>query len=267
MRFTVISVFPQIVDVFCAHGLVGQACAKNLVQVRTVNPRSFTTDAHQSVDDRAFGGGDGMVMKAEPLAEAVTRLRAEGPVKVVVLSPQGRVWNQADAVQWAGEGGHVALICGRYAGIDHRFTVQHADDEISLGDFVLNGGEIAACAVLESVVRLRPGVLGNEISASRDSFSAGLLECPQFTRPREIFGLPVPEVLLSGHHERIAKFESAVSLVRTALLRPDLLPSPVPGLELAVTAILELEDGELRSLGLTRADLIGLQEGNEHEQR
>src|SRR5262249_25870175 len=162
----------------------------NIVQVECVNPRTFTSDVHGTVDDRAFGGGDGMVMKPEPLAAAIESLAK--PVNVVVLTPQGRVWDQARARQWAARGGHVALVCGRYAGIDQRFIAKYADEEISLGDFVLNGGELAALAVIESVTRLLPGALGNSVSCEKDSFSNGRLEAPQFTRPREWSGLPVP---------------------------------------------------------------------------
>lgn len=255
MQFTVITLFPKIVEAFVSEGLIATAKANARVRVDTLNPRQFTEDVHQTVDDRVFGGADGMAMKVEPLARAV---RSLGEVdRVVVLTPQGRPWAQSEARAWAERGGHVALVCGRYAGIDHRFTVLHADDEISLGDFVLNGGEVAACAVIESVVRLIPGVLGNARSSVRDSFAEdGLLECPQFTRPREIEGLPVPAPLLSGHHARIAEFERAVARVRTALLRPDIL-SPA---EVAADAesVATLSDPELTALGLTREDLESL---------
>lgn len=256
MKFTVITLFPQIVEAFGGQGLLSQARETGLVQVETLNPRQFTEDVHQTVDDRVFGGGDGMVMKVEPLARAVRSLPESA--RVVVLSPQGRLWNQAEAQAWADEKRDVVLVCGRYAGIDHRFTVKYADEEISIGDYVLNGGEVAACAIIESVARLVPGVLGNAVSAQKDSFADGLLECPQFTRPREIEGLPVPAPLLSGHHAKIAEFETAVSKVRTALLRPDLL-APDTDLGPALKLLQSLNEAELLSLGLTRENLKELE--------
>ncbi len=259
MKFSVITLFPDLIESVVSHGLIGQAREKHGLNIETINPRSYTSDVHHTVDDRAFGGGDGMVMKVEPLAAAVEELRAQGasPVRVVVLSPQGRVWDQALAREWASERKDTVLVCGRYAGIDHRFTVKFADDEISLGDFILNGGELAACAVIESVARLLPNVLGNDLSAVKDSFSDGLLECPQFTRPREAGGLPVPSPLLSGNHSKIREFENTVSVLRTLLLRPDLLEAP-KDLAKKVALILNLTDGEILALGLSREDLEGL---------
>lgn len=255
MIFSVLTLFPDLIESVIGHGLLGQALKKGAVSVRAINPRSYTSDVHQTVDDRAFGGGDGMVLKVEPLAHAVTELRVQGAKRVVVLTPQGRHWNQALAREWVEEGAHTVLVCGRYAGVDHRFTVKHADEEISLGDFVLNGGEIAACAIIESVARLLPGVLGNQVSAARDSFENGLLECPQFTRPREVEGLPVPAPLLSGHHEKIRDFEFSVSLIRTLILRPDLVTHPIEKLEQRVAQLNALSDLELFALGLSRGDL------------
>lgn len=257
MKFTVITLFPGLIEAFAREGLIGQACAKERLQIETLNPRQFTDDVHQTVDDRTFGGGDGMVMKVEPLARAVRSL--EKGCRVVVLTPQGRLWSQEDARMWADLGGHTALVCGRYAGIDHRFTVRFADEEISIGDFVLNGGEIAACAMIESVARLLPGVLGNAKSSERDSLSDGLLECPQFTRPREIEDLPVPAPLLSGHHARIATFERAVALVRTALLRPDLSGVAEVSLKESLHMLRVLEKDELLALGLSEDDLRSLE--------
>lgn len=264
MKFTVITLFPQLIEGFRQQGLIGQACGRGLVEIETLNPRQFTSDVHQTVDDKVFGGGDGMAMKVEPLAAAIEHLRTLGSLRVVVLTPQGKTWSQAQAKRWAEQGGHVALVCGRYAGIDQRFVSLFADEEISLGDFVLNGGEVAACAVIETVSRLIPGVLGNELSGVRDSFMDEALECPQFTRPREIMGLPVPSPLLSGNHALIARFERSVSLVRTALLRPDLI-SPTADLKSAIKDLEKLNDLELKSLGLQRSDLVRLeQEGISH---
>jgi tRNA (guanine37-N1)-methyltransferase len=258
LKFTVVSLFPDLIESVVSHGLIGQAREKGGLQIETRNPRQYTSDVHHTVDDRAFGGGDGMVMKVEPLAKAVTELRAAGAVRVVVLTPQGRIWNQALARDWATEGTHTVLICGRYAGIDHRFTMKYADEEISLGDFILNGGEVAACAVIESVARLLPLVLGNEVSALKDSFSDGLLECPQFTRPRDVEGMPVPSPLLSGHHEKIREFEGVVGLLRTMLLRPDLISVPPQDLERKVKLVSSLPDAEIHALGFSRSDLAGL---------
>jgi tRNA (guanine37-N1)-methyltransferase len=172
------------------------------------------------------------------------------------LTPQGRSWKQSRAEEWARqENAHFILICGRYAGIDQRFVNEFADEEISLGDFILNGGEIAACAVIESVARLLPGALGNQVSAHKDSFSEGLLECPQFTRPREIEGLGLPAVLLSGDHKKIAEFERAVSVVRTRILRPDLSVA-AEDLKKSLSLVGALKDEELRALGISR-ELLG----------
>lgn len=249
MKFSVVTLFPDLIEAYFSRGLIGQARTKGHLIIDTLNPRQFTEDAHHTVDDRAFGGSDGMVMKAEPLVKSVQHLRDQGIKRVAVLSPQGKIWNQTMAREWAAEEIPTALICGRYAGLDHRFVVTHADIEISIGDFILNGGEIVACAVIESVARLHPQVLGNQVSAAKDSFSEGRLECPQFTRPREVLGLPVPAPLLSGHHAQIEEFEHAVSEVRTRILRPDLLASVDPR---CVHLILKLSDDEIRALGLSR---------------
>ena len=257
MKFTVLTLFPNLIQSFLAEGLTAQARTKGLIEVTTLNPRDFATDIHRTVDDRAFGGGDGMVMKVEPLARAIESLQ-DPTVRVVVLTPQGRPWDQSQARRWAEEGGHVALVCGRYAGIDERFHVRYADEEVSLGDFVLNGGEVAALALIESVTRLRPGVLGNATSSKQDSFSDEWFECPQFTKPRQLEGLDVPEVLLSGNHARIATFKLAVAMVRTALRRPDLMPSGRRlGQKLGpmLDTIDQLPEPELLALGLTRDHL------------
>lgn len=254
MKFTVVTLFPQMIEAFTHQGLIGQAHTRGQIEIHTLNPRQFTSDVHHTVDDKAFGGGDGMVMKVEPLAAAIESLKQSGPLHVAVLSPQGRRWDQSLASAWAKRGGHVALVCGRYAGIDQRFVNAFADEEISLGDFILNGGEVAACAVIESVSRLLPGVLGNQISSIQDSFTEGLLECPQFTRPREILQQPVPSPLLSGNHAQIARFQRAVALVRTAILRPDLLKNPAE-LSKALGEIESLPEAEINSLGLTRQEL------------
>ncbi len=236
MKFTVVTLFPNLIEGFLKEGLLSSARTRGQIEIETLNPRQFTCDVHGTVDDRAFGGGDGMVMKPEPLAAAVDHLRQGSSPRIVVLSPQGRKWNQDLAREYADRAGHVALISGRYAGLDQRFIAEYADDEISLGDFVLNGGEIAVLAVIESVARLIPGVLGNRESAIQDSFSDGLLEAPQYTRPRQWRDRTVPAPLLSGNHSEIEIFKKTVSVVRTLKLRPDLLAG--------------LSREELRSLGL-----------------
>ncbi len=263
MKFTVVTLFPQLIDGFLSAGLLRQAVDRGELSIGTLNPRVFAHDVHHTVDDKAFGGSDGMVMKVEPLQAAVDSLRVNERCRVVVLSPQGRRWSQELAREYSKLRENIVLVCGRYAGIDHRFTVR-ADDEISLGDFILNGGEVAACAIIESVARLQPGVLGNQASAQNDSFGEnaatggpGLLECPQFTRPREAGGLKVPSPLLSGHHGKIRQFERAVSLVRTAILRPDLIASGRV-LDAEVGELEALEDLELAALGVSREQLARL---------
>ncbi len=254
MNFTVVTLFQDLIESFAACGLIGQAVSRGHLSISALNPRQFTTDIHQTVDDRVFGGGDGMVMKVEPLVAAVESLRAAGPCRVVVLSPQGVVWNQALARDYSLCKERVVLVCGRYGGIDHRFTAAYADQEVSIGDYVLNGGELAACVMIESVARLLPGVLGNQLSNVRDSFTTPLLEAPQFTRPQEILGMRVPAPLLTGHHANIEKFERTVARVRTALLRPDLLPRQhIAPVELQL--LLQLTETELKALGIRRSQL------------
>jgi tRNA (guanine37-N1)-methyltransferase len=259
MKFTVITLFPNLIQNFLSEGLLGQAVSRGALEIATLNPREFTSDVHHTVDDRAFGGSDGMVMKVEPLLASIKKLRQNGECHVVMLTPQGRPWTQKLVNEYSLLGNkRVVLVCGRYAGIDQRVSA-FADDEISLGDFILNGGEIAACAVIESVARTVPGVLGNSVSVEHDSFSDGLLESPQFTRPREIEGMRVPAPLLSGHHEQIKKFERAVSLIRTALKRPELLPEDI-SLDQEVALLESLEDSELKSLGVKRPELTALRD-------
>lgn len=251
MKFTVITLFPSLIESFIKEGLLGQSVNKGRIEVKTLNPRQFTSDVHHTVDDKAFGGSDGMVMKPEPLKAAIEQVRGEGPARVVLLTPQGRTWSQELAREFAREDRQVALICGRYAGVDSRISA-FVDDEISIGDFILNGGELAALTIIESSARLKPGVLGNAASAAFDSFSENRLESPQFTRPREFEGLKVPSPLLSGHHEKIRSFEVALSTVKTALLRPDLGARPTAK---EIAQISSLDDSELKALAITREQL------------
>ena len=206
------------------YGVVGRATERKLLSLECVNPRDFAVDAHRTVDDRPYGGGPGMVMKYAPLAESIQAAKESLPAgcPVVCLSPQGRAFDQSMARQYARLPGMV-LLAGRYEGIDERLIESHVDEELSLGDFVLSGGEIASMAVVDAVVRLLPGVLGDADSAQQDSFMNGLLDCPHYTRPEYIEGLEVPDVLLSGDHARIAAWRHKQALGRTFTRRPDLL--------------------------------------------
>jgi tRNA (guanine37-N1)-methyltransferase len=224
MRFEVVTLFPEMVTTVTEFGVVGRAQRKGLMELGCENPRDHTHDVHRTVDDRPYGGGPGMVMKFEPLASAIAAARERLPhgSPVIYLSPQGRVFDQAAARRFAGLRG-MALLAGRYEGVDERLIESEVDEEISLGDFVLSGGEIAAMAVIDAVVRLLPGVLGDDESAAQDSFMEGLLDCPHYTRPEEIEGRSVPDVLLSGDHAEIARWRLKQALGRTYMRRPDLV--------------------------------------------
>ena len=223
MRFEIVTLFPELFD--ATHmGLLGKAQEAGALQVRTVNPRDFTTDRHRSVDDAPYGGGSGMVLMAGPFAAALEHLdeaRRGRAAHKVLLTPQGERFSQAHARRFSA-GGTLTLVCGRYEGFDERIRGL-VDEEISLGDFVLLGGEVAALAILEATARLLPGVLGNVQSATEESHAQGLLEYPQFTRPELFRAQRVPEVLLSGNHAAIARWRRKESLRRTLQRRPDLL--------------------------------------------
>jgi tRNA (guanine37-N1)-methyltransferase len=224
MKIGVVSIFPGMVRTMAGFGVVGRAIERQIATLLVEDPRDFTTDVHRTVDDRPYGGGPGMVMKYEPLAAAIRSLKSDLPTgcPVISLSPAGAVFDQAAAARLAGLPG-MMLLAGRYEGIDERLIDDVVDEELSLGDFVLSGGEIAAMAVIDAVIRLLPGVLGDEDSAAQDSFSEGLLDCPHYTRPEEIRGRKVPEVLLSGDHARIARWRYKQALGRSFLRRPDLV--------------------------------------------
>lgn len=224
MRFTVISLFPEFVAGVGEYGVVGRAVERGIVSLDCVNPRDFAADAHRTVDDRPYGGGPGMVMKYEPLAQAIGAAQQGGAVRapVVYLSPAGRVFDQATARRYAGLD-RLVLLAGRYEGIDERLIEAEVDEELSLGDYVLSGGEIAAMAVVDAVTRLLPGVLGDADSAEQDAFSAGLLDYPHYTRPERVAGRDVPSVLLSGDHAAIARWRYKQALGRSYLRRPDLI--------------------------------------------
>lgn len=224
MHIGVVTLFPEMLSTIGQHGVVGRAARRELVTLEFVNPRDYTDDAHRTVDDRPYGGGPGMVMKYEPLAGALESLRAALPdgSPVVYLTPQGRVFDQPTARRYATLPG-LALLAGRYEGVDERLLEAQVDEELSLGDFVLSGGEVAAMAVIDAVVRLLPGVLGDESSAAQDSFMDGLLDFPHYTRPECVDGRRVPEVLLSGDHAAIERWRRKQALARSYLRRPDLL--------------------------------------------
>jgi tRNA (guanine37-N1)-methyltransferase len=223
MKWGVITLFPTMVADALAHGVIGRAMQRGLVNIITFNPRAHATDLHQTVDDRPYGGGPGMLMKVETLRASIAEARQTLPeASVIYLSPQGEPLTQS-VVQDLAERPEVILVCGRYEGIDERVIELDVDYEISLGDFVLSGGEPAAIAVLDAVGRLVPGVLGHASSAVQDSFSDGLLDCPHYTRPEEIAGLKVPDVLLSGHHGDIARWRRKQALGRTWLRRSEIL--------------------------------------------
>ncbi len=224
MQMQVVTIFPEMVLTIAEYGVVGRAVDRGLVSLGCQNPRDFAVDVHRTVDDRPYGGGPGMVMKYEPAAAAISAAKETLPEgsPVICLSPQGSLFDQATAQRFAGLPG-IVLLAGRYEGIDERLIESHVDEELSLGDFVLSGGEIAAMAVIDAVARLLPGVLGDEASASQDSFMEGLLDHPHYTRPEEIDGRRVPEVLLSGDHARIAKWRYQQALGRSFERRPDLV--------------------------------------------
>jgi len=220
LRIDVFTIFPELVEGFAAQSLLGKARERGLLDVRAQDLRMHATDPHRSVDDAPFGGGAGMVLMPEPLVAAIEDV--DPPRPLYVLGPAGRRLDQELAHELAqGEG--FSLLCGRYEGIDQRVIDHWCDGELSIGDYVLAGGEVAAMVVLEAVGRLVPGVMGNDTSADEESFTHGLLEYPQFTRPAEFRGHEVPEVLRAGDHARVARWRHAQSLVRTAAYRPDLL--------------------------------------------
>lgn len=223
MKWGVVTLFPDMVESALSHGVIGRGLRDGLLELQTFNPRDHATDAHQSVDDRPYGGGPGMLMQVDTLRRAIASAKSQLPTaQVVYLSPQGAPLNQA-AVRELAKASELILIAGRYEGIDERVIALDVDCELSVGDFVLSGGEPAAITVLDAVGRLVPGVLGSDDSAVQDSFSGGLLDCPHYTRPEEIDGLRVPSVLLSGHHGEIARWRRKQALGRTWERRPELM--------------------------------------------
>jgi len=222
-RVGVVTLFPGMFEAITAHGITGRAAGRGLLEVTTFDPRVHTQDVHRTVDDAPYGGGPGMVMKVAPVRAAIAEARAALPgAKVAYLSPQGRRLDQAGVAELAGRDSLI-LLAGRYEGIDERVIERDVDEEWSIGDYVLSGGELAAMVIIDAVTRLRPGALGHEGSADADSFATGLLDHPHYTRPEEIDGQRVPEALLSGHHERIRRWRLEQALARTRARRPELL--------------------------------------------
>jgi len=222
IRFDVVTLFPEMFAAVTHSGISGRALETGLWSIGLWNPRDFTRDNYRTVDDRPYGGGPGMLMLAEPLEKALDAAKEAGGGKVIYLSPQGRRLDHEKVMELAGREA-VTLLCGRYEGVDERLIGRRVDEELSLGDYVLSGGELAAMAVIDAVVRQIPGALGGEQSAAEESFVRGLLDCPQYTRPEFYEGEQVPEVLMSGHHENIRRWRLQQALGRTWLRRPDLL--------------------------------------------
>jgi tRNA (guanine37-N1)-methyltransferase len=223
----VVTLLPQMFSAITESGITSRALQAGLWQLATWNPRDFTTDHYRTVDDRPYGGGPGMLMLAEPLEKALDAARGAGAGRVIYLSPQGRRLDHGKVMELSKQGS-ITLLCGRYEGVDERLLSRRVDEELSLGDYVLSGGELAAMALIDACVRQLPGALGDENSALEESFAAGLLDCPQYTRPEEWptgAGVPaqVPSVLLSGHHENIRRWRLKQALGRTWLRRPELL--------------------------------------------
>ncbi|RBP79995.1 tRNA (guanosine(37)-N1)-methyltransferase TrmD [Marinomonas rhizomae] len=223
MKVSVISLFPEMFQAITQYGVTGRAIKSGLVEVDYVNPRDFTHDKHKTVDDRPYGGGPGMLMKVQPLKDAIASAKLSVPnAKVIYLSPQGRTLTQ-EGVQQLAKQAEFILVAGRYEGVDERLIQSEIDEEWSIGDFVLSGGELPAMVLMDAVFRMVPGVLGKQASADEDSFSDGLLDCPHYTRPEVLNGELVPSVLLSGNHEEIRRWRLKQKLGRTFQRRPDLL--------------------------------------------
>ncbi len=228
MQIALVSLFPEMFEAVSDYGVTGRASRQGLVQLTHCNPREYTADKHRTVDDRPYGGGPGMLMMIDPLQQAIAAAReaVAADAKVIYLSPQGKRFDHDKAVELAREPALV-LIAGRYEGVDERLLEAEVDEELSIGDYVLSGGELAAMVIVDAVTRQLPGVLGHELSAQEDSFADGLLDCPHYTRPEVFQGRQVPDVLLSGNHEEIRRWRLKQALGRTFERRPDLLQGRV----------------------------------------
>lgn len=225
MRVDIVSIFPEALEPLLAVSIIGRARERGLVEIHLRDLRDFTTDRHRQVDDVSYGGGPGMVMKPEPFFAAVESLTVNGTTPHIVLtSPQGRRFEQRDAERLAREK-HLVVLCGRYEGVDERVPLGLGAEELSIGDYVLTGGELAALVIVDATVRLVPGVVGDERSVAAESFTGGLLDYPHYTRPAEFHGMRVPDVLLTGHHDQIRRWRRREQLRRTLARRPDLMAS------------------------------------------
>ena len=262
LTLKIITLFPSFFDSPLKQGILGKAVQSGLLKLKFINPRDFTDNTYQSVDDSPYGGGDGMLLQYMPMKKTIESIRSKKNQCIYYLSPQGKLWDYKQARLWAEQDSvERILICGRYSGLDQRFISEYVDEEISIGDYVLNGGESAALVILDSTVRFIEGALGNESSAEQESFeNQNLLEAPQWTRPSDIAGYQIPKVMLSGHHENIKRFQYHLSLVITALKRPDLLKKSdaEKDLQAAIQSIQALSSSELKACGLNRKNLQSL---------
>ena len=222
MFFNIVSIFPEIITDYMQHGLFSKALQKDLVQLKTWNPREFSKDKNGRIDDKPFGGGRGMLFQAEPIINTVEEIKKQSDTYVVLVSPHGIPFNQEKAKELQSKN-NITIVCGRYEGVDERFIDKYVDEEISIGDFIISGGEFAALCTIDAIVRHIPGVLGNDNSSESDSFSNGLLKGPQYSRPEIFDEMEVPDILLSGNHEKIKEWKELKSLEATVNRRPDLL--------------------------------------------
>jgi tRNA (guanine37-N1)-methyltransferase len=243
LSIEIITLFPEFFSSFLHTSLLGKAITSGLVTVGCTNPRDFAPGRHRQVDDSPYGGGPGMVLRPEPMAAAIEDAETRGGrAHRVLLSPAGRLFDQACATRWA-EAGRIMLICGRYEGVDERIALSFADEVVSIGNYVLSGGEAAALVIIEATTRLIPGVLGCEESIVEESFSSGRLECPHWTRPSAFRGLSVPDILLSGNHEMVARWRRREALRRTLTWRPDLIEKhPLTDEERSMLAEIDMTD-------------------------
>jgi tRNA (guanine37-N1)-methyltransferase len=256
--FDIITIFPEICHAYLGESILKRAIQKGLLDVKVYNLRDYTDDKHRTVDDTSYGGGAGMVMKIGPLYKAVKAVKADGEKRLTVMvSPQGGTFNQARAEALAEDERRILFICGRYEGIDERVRESLVDEEISIGDYVLTGGELPALVIIDSVTRLMPGVLGDETSAVEESFSWGLLDYPHYTRPAEFMGMEVPDVLLSGNHAEIARWRRDKAIERTLAVRPDLIEK----------AALDTRDCELLGRLCRQNEINPSEEGHESDTR